>query len=81
MMRSVELLNLRYVMLHYISHAAALLTAIILYSVSQKIPLRFSDIFPSGCKFLVQILRAYYTFLSYPINFFSITSNCDEVIP
>ena len=36
------------------------------YSVSQNIapPLRFSDIFPNGCEFLVQILHTYYTFLS-----------------
>ena len=35
------------------------------YSVSQKIPLKFSDIFcPNDWEFLVQILQAYYTFLS-----------------
>jgi len=35
------------------------------YSVSQKIPpLRFSDIFSNRWEFLVQILEAYYTFLS-----------------
>ena len=37
-----------------------------MYSVSQKkSPLRFSDIFfPNGWEFMVQILRAYYPFLS-----------------
>jgi len=36
-----------------------------LFSVSKKSTLRFSDIFfPNGWEFLVQILRAYYTFLS-----------------
>jgi len=34
------------------------------YRMSQKIPLGFSDIFPNGCKFSVQILHAYYTCLS-----------------
>jgi len=35
------------------------------YSVSQPPPLKFSDIFfQNGWEFLVQILHAYYTFLS-----------------
>jgi len=33
------------------------------YAVSLKFP-RFSDIFPNSWEFLVQILRAYYMFLS-----------------
>jgi len=35
----------------------------IVYSVSKKIPLRFSDIFIQNGWVLVQILHAYYTFI------------------
>jgi len=34
------------------------------YSVSQKMSLRFSDIFRNGWELLVQILLAYYAFTS-----------------
>jgi len=73
-----------------------------MYTVSQKSPLRFSDIFfPNGWEFLVQILHAYHTFLSTSrscemefhqqlyaslpflrssTNFYSVISNCDEVM-
>jgi len=35
-----------------------------MYSVSQKNPPKGLLTFPNGCKFLVQILKAYYAFLS-----------------
>jgi len=47
-----------------VEHRAAKSAAAV-YSVSQKISPKFSGIFfPNGCEFLVQILHAYYTFLS-----------------
>jgi len=36
----------------------------LVYSVSQKIPLRFSDIFPKRLGILVQILHAYYEWMN-----------------
>ena len=47
----------------------------------KKSPLRFSDIFPNDLKFLVQILHAYFTFLSTLDYKFLLNSNSDEVMP
>jgi len=57
-----------------------------IYSVSQKIPPPgfFWIFFQKGWEFLVQILRAYYMFLSmldYNLHFYSIICNFDEVMP
>jgi len=56
----------------------------VLYSVNKKNPTEvFWHFFPNGWEFLVQILHAYYTFLStLDYNFFnSVTCNFDEVMP
>ena len=56
--------------------------AMYMCSVSKK-PMRFLTFSPNGWEFLVQILLAYYTFLStLDYNFFySINCNFDEVMP
>jgi len=58
-----------------------------MYSVSQceskNPPPKFSDIFPNGWEFLVQILHIYYTFLStldYTFLFNYLFCNFDEVM-
>jgi len=58
--------------------------SVYVYSVSQKKypPEVFWHFFPNGREFLVQILHAYYTFLStLDTNFYSVTCNFDEVVP
>jgi len=48
----------------------------------QKIPIGFSDIFPKQLGILVQILQAYYMFLStLDYIFYSIICKFDEVMP
>jgi len=53
-----------------------------MYSASQKIPLRFSDIFPKRFGIFNQFLHTYYTFLStLDYKFLFNNSNIDEVMP
>jgi len=69
-----QVLNVLHVLLHRCSGAIdqGLITTEINYTVqSKKSPQRFSDIFPTNrWELLVQILHAYYTFLSMLDNYF-----------
>jgi len=58
--------------------------AMAVYSVSQKKSPRevFWHIFPNGWEFFNNFLHTYYTSLSMlDYKFYSIISNCDEVMP